>query len=387
MKGRRISLAVLSVLFAALVVTIGVIDAINGTLSNFGFYKTIGDYSDTIIDNDSLKNVFLNVNGIFGSFIDLKGYYNDIGIYIDDDYYIYSPAKETTTDYEVRQTLALKEYLDKKGINLIYVNEPTKYLDDHFFSETFGTISYSNRNTDKFLQRISEAGINVVDLREDIRNEGLDVKEMFYRTDHHWTVDTGFWAAKKIVACLNRYSGYDVDLSLYDKDRYIVRKWEKCWIGEQGTKAYNNNMPADDFTNIAPSFPTSFYFRERDEDGDFSSFYDDYMYNQPDTLFKKFGSWHYSYSLLDAVNKNVDKGKVLLICDSYAYVCEPFMALAVNRIDSIILRELDFDVHEYLEKDSDYDTVIVCYTQSMIGAHDDPESDNYKMFTFDKNLS
>ncbi|MBP5604031.1 MAG: hypothetical protein J6X60_00595, partial [Ruminiclostridium sp.] len=78
MKGRNISQVVLSVVFAALVVTIGVIDAVNGTLSNFGFYRSVETFSDSIIDNEALKNVFLNVNGIFGTFIDLKGYYNDI---------------------------------------------------------------------------------------------------------------------------------------------------------------------------------------------------------------------------------------------------------------------------------------------------------------------
>ena len=29
-----------------------------------------------------------------------------------------------------------------------------------------------------------------------------------------------------------------------------------------------------------------------------------------------------------------------------------------------------------------YDAVIVCYAPFMIGAHDDPDSDNYKMFRF-----
>ena len=44
--------------------------------------------------------------------------------------------------------------------------------------------------------------------------------------------------------------------------------------------------------------------------------------------------------------------------------------------DSFSLRQLIID--------NKYDTVLICYAQFMIGAHDNPGSANYKMFTFDK---
>ena len=96
--------------------------------------------------------------------------------------------EKTSTDYEVQQMTDFKNYLDSKGIRLLYVNEPAKYIDDAYYTEQFGGESYLNRNADLFLQRISEAGIESLDLRDCIAEEGLDPMSLFYRTDHHWTV-------------------------------------------------------------------------------------------------------------------------------------------------------------------------------------------------------
>lgn len=74
---------------------------------------------------------------------------------------------------------------------------------------------------------------------------------------------------------------------------------------------------------------------------------------------------------------------MLLLGDSYAQVTEPFLSLSVHEIDSLILRSCDedFDLHQYIIENG-YDTVVICYAQFMIGAHDNPESANYKMFSF-----
>ena len=71
--------------------------------------------------------------------------------------------------------------------------------------------------------------------------------------------------------------------------------------------------------------------------------------------------------------------------DSYAMVTEPFLSLGVNQIDFLILRNTDddFSLREYI-LENQYDTVLICYAQFMIGAHDNPQSANYKMFSFDK---
>ena len=190
------------------------------------------EYADTLWQRQKL----LDLHGAAAKILHMQGYYSDLGIYVTDDGRIVSPYAQTSTDYEYGQLLSLKQELDQKGIRLIYVNEPTKYTDDHFFAEQFGVESYSNRNADLFLQRIRKAGVPVVDLREALAEEGMQAEELFYRTDHHWTVPGGFWATRKIAEALNQYCGYHIDLSVYDASRYSFTSWKNCWIMKEASE-------------------------------------------------------------------------------------------------------------------------------------------------------
>ena len=212
------------------------------------------------IDFDTQTRIFLMLNGLIIKAFDLKDLYNDLGIYITDEKYIVSPNNETAADYETDQINRLKQYLDERDIDLVYVNLPTKYTDDNMFFENFGKASYSNRNADLFLQRISSSGIKSLDLRDNIVSENMNVEEMFFRTDHHWTPQTALWAAGKIASFLNERAGYNFDMDLYDPSKYIAKTWHDCWTGEQGRKMSSLYIGRDDFTAVVPNFPTSFDF-------------------------------------------------------------------------------------------------------------------------------
>ena len=380
MNKQNISKIVLAGAFAVLTAVILTADVLNGTLTDPNKLRQVSGLSDHLINNSTFEKFFMNINGTFSGVIDMKNYFNNIGIYVTEDRYIMSPSARTSTDYEVGNVIALKEYLDKKGIDLIYVNQPTKYLDDESFFEYFGADTYSNRNADLFLKRISEAGVNCIDLRDELKNDGMDVKNMFYRTDHHWTTSTGLWAAGKIAGALNRYSGYDIDLSLYDPEKYTFETYKECWVGEQGTKLSEAFTGRDDYTVVTPDFPTSFRSSEFEGERSFDGLV---LYRTPEEIMSAdaYISHHYFYYLLPLINNNVDHGKVLMLCDSYAHVCEPFLALGVSEIVPKVLRYTDTKVPEMIES-GDYDTVLICYAQFMIGAHDDEDSSNYEMFNF-----
>lgn len=85
------------------------------------------------------------------------------------------------------------------------------------------------------------------------------------------------------------------------------------------------------------------------------------------------------------VNQNVERGKLLLLCDSYGYVVVPFLSRAIHEITTVIMRNFDGDLLQLIQ-DNDYDAVVVMYAGFMIGAHDNPSSANYKMFAFDPSL-
>lgn len=344
---------------------------------------TMDNISTEYMNSFWQRRHFIDLNGEMAKLLRIRGYFSDEGIYVADGGYILSPDAKTSTDYEFEETMKLYAYLQKKGIHLIYVNEPTKYLDDSIFSKSFGTDSFSNQNTDLFLERIAKEGIPTLDLRAELAGDGMEIRDMFYRTDHHWTTRSGLWAAKKIAEKLNSCCGYAIDTSIYDERNYSFKKWSQCWLGEQGRKIGASYTGLDDYVEIKPKFKTSFTFKYSEEwkDGPFDQFINESVYDTGADIYNTM-SWHYSYDQPSVINHNVKKGKTLVLGDSYEQVVVPFLALGVSELDALILRNYEGSLIEYIEA-GDYDTVLICYAQFMIGAHDDPQSANYKMFTFD----
>lgn len=346
---------------------------------------------NTLLNKLPYKNTMIELSGIALKTANTRSYYNvSNGINITTDGYNVGCYGRTSTDYEVQQMVEFKKYLDSKGIRLLYVSEPTKYIDDAYYEEQFGGESFINRNTDLFLQRISDAGIDYLDLRDNIKEEGIDPSSLFYRTDHHWTVPASLWASKTIAQKLNTDYNYQIELSKYDESNMDTVKYQNCWLGEQGKKVAKSYIGLDDYTMMKPSYETEYEIKDSQGNitaaGDFGIFVNTDVYDletDPYTM----GSWHYSYNNFKysfICNQRVKEGKALVLGDSYTNSMIPFLSLGIHEVEVIIPRELadDESVRNYVEA-GEFDTVIVAYAQFMIGAHDNPQNANYKMFTLD----
>ena len=327
----------------------------------------------------------IDLTGIMAKALRMQGYYSDEDIFITDGGYILDCSAKTTTDYEVEQTVSLRDFLAENGIPLLYVNEPTKYTDDAVFTDAFALESFSNRNMDKFLSRIREAGVNAIDLRDNLREEGLDVRDLFYRTDHHWTVPAGLWASRIMAEGLNEYCGYSIDLSLFDPENFEAREWKACWLGEQGRKAGKTRVGLDDYTELKPKFETNYTFKGVGMlyDGSFDRFIDEWVFDPARDVYEN-NSWHHAYNRINCINNDAEKGKLLILGDSFTAVTHCFLSLGIREVDSLILRDHDasFDLRNYI-LDNGYDAVLVAYAQFMVGGHDNPASSSCRMFTFE----
>ena len=68
---------------------------------------------------------------------------------------------------------------------------------------------------------------------------------------------------------------------------------------------------------MKPDFPTSFDFGTASDKTGFDGFFEEPVkdiYKAPDSH----ASWHNLYKKRSVKNKNVDHGKILLVCDSYS---------------------------------------------------------------------
>lgn len=349
---------------------------------------TSSQVSMDFLNNLYSKNQLCEFNGSMAkklSFIDF--YKNTGGIRLSNGY-VAGVYEQTSTDYEIQQMSELKKFCDSEGVKLLYVNEPTKYIDDTVIEEQLGLKSYINQNTDLFLSRLNDIGVNYIDLRDNIRAEGKDSFSMFFRTDHHWTPESGKWAAKIIAEELNNDYGYKIDTAIYDDSNYTFTEYKDAWLGEQGKLLSEAYVGLDDYTCIEPKFNTD-YTINGVLNGTFSETMidkDNYLTGDLETIYAC-PSWHYSYmrsGINTSVIKNnlVEEGKILVLGDSYEQVTSPFLSLAVNEVQTLVLRDYYGSLQEYI-KQNDIDTVIVAYASFMIGAHDTPGNANYDMFNFE----
>lgn len=396
-KNNNLIQKVISIIFVIVLVLGFLKNSSCTTINSFATYLKQQNYDaeDAIsvsgIETDYTSSMWkhkdlINLNGLLANKLNIHGLYSDMGMYVTDDNYIVSVSPYTTTDYEVDETIAFRDYLEANGINLLYVNEPTKYINDDLFKREFGIETYSNRNMDLFMKRINEAGVHAIDLRDNIKKDRINVFNLFYRTDHHWTTPAGLWATKIMAEGLNKYCKYNIDTSVFNEENYIRTDWNECWLGEQGRKMAQTYVGLDDYTELKPDFETNYTFKNGDGttyDGTFDSFVNETVYNTENDVYEN-NSWHYSYNRINCINNNIENGKVLIIGDSYDYVTQPFLSLQVHEVDSLILREYDnsFNLRDYIISNG-YDTVIIAYAQFMVGAHDNPSSANYRMFAFD----
>ncbi len=130
----------------------------------------------------------------------------------------------------------------------------------------YGMRDYSDENADRLLEELNKRQISVLDLRQNLDVEKIDKSDLFYKTDHHWSMKTCFTTFGVIAEAI--YGWTDLDLSRYtDIDEYTVYTQENSFLGSYGIKVGEYYAGKADFTVYAPSFDTDFTFRSYDHDG------------------------------------------------------------------------------------------------------------------------
>lgn len=355
----------------------------------FGTEENLSEIKSMYLDSFWKKGFWIDLNGTIAKTLNMKGYYSDKNIYVTDGQYTVGQYEQTSTDYEYQQMVDFSAYLDEKGIDLLYVSVPSRYGSDEAFLREFGVETYLNRNTDLFLERISEAGIAYIDLREEMKLAGLSEEDIFYRTDHHWNTESGLWATTIIAEELNEKYGFQIDMNLYAPERMEYQKYEECWLGEQGQVVGKSYVGLDDYTLIKPKYETDFTYTRwgNTEYGDFNIFLDETRCNSEMNVYDA-KSCYYTY-LYDGEagseiqNNQLTEGKVLILGESYSHVVSPFLALGIAETGTLVLRASECGAREYIEN-NEVDMVVMLYSPFMIGAHDNPESANYEMFNLER---
>lgn len=222
-----------------------------------------------------------------------------------------------------------------------------------------------------FISYLDAKGLDYLNIRELLENEGYTVNDVFYKTDHHWKTPFGFYAAHAIGDYLNDRYDWKLDVTALDEDKFTFTTYENLWLGETGrdlSKTWAGVL--DDFMQIMPNYETSIslYYPDGSEvSGDFSILIDDAGYDSDVDYYSY--SAHYSYargmgSQVTYHNNFADgNGKrILIIKDSFSVVVIPFLTLETSDVTVWDMREeAQTSLYQYIQ-DNDFDVVLMAYT-------------------------
>ena len=257
-------------------------------------------------------------------------------------------------------TIRFDEYLKNRGTVLVYANTP--YTSSKYDPQLpIGINDYGNDNCDRFLQMLKDAGVDTIDFRETMHDDGIDQYSMMYKTDHHWTTKAGLYAYGILEDYIVDKTGCDVDERISDIQNYTVTTYKKWHLGSRGQRTGIYYAGIDDFDLIIPNFDTSI----QNGAGTVGNM-QDLMINMEPLTNKDYTS-RYTYdsvlggSLGHFTNLDCKNDiKVLIITDSFGKAVAPYLAMGFAQIDYVYDADVSGVTPEFIES-MDPDVVIMMY--------------------------
>lgn len=292
-------------------------------------------------------------------------------------YYTYFTTEINDISAEAEKTKKLAEAVEDKDTRLLYVMPPAKYI--HGYTEFSTGIPYNmaNETADDFLNRLEGYGVDYIDLRDYLDESGIPMSEVFYNTDHHWKIQTAFWAASQFCDVLEERYGETLDPDDYykDKDNYNFITYDDIFLGSMGRKTGRFYTEVDDFTLIYPKFETNYNY-ENSISGDlqFTGRFEEALLATPvirqssqpfDT--DMYGMYLYGNPAFTHI-ENTEHPEGIRICiikDSFAVPFSAFTSLRCNTVDLIDPRFYEEDYYETI-KNGDYDYVVLMFSPENI---------------------
>ena len=215
----------------------------------------------------------------------------------------------------------------------------------------------ANQQTDWLLEHLAELGVDTLDLRESLHADGLNHYDCFYVTDHHWTMDTGLWAADVMAAELEERYGLAMDMSPLNPEKYEQRVWEDAFLGSQGRKVTLSYAHPEDFILPVPTFATDLHLTVPPWGSDFSGGFE-ILYNEsaiPSPDYYRSNSYGAvlmgDCPYLVVENKDHSEGPVVAVLrESFAIAPGPYLSLAAGEVHFIDARYYEGSVKALLEE-------------------------------------
>lgn len=279
-----------------------------------------------------------------------------------------------TFDAKPREIVrSIGDYLELE-VPILYVQPPTKFIEG--YTEFPPTLhDKTAANVAQNLALLAEAGVPWLDLRAAAAADGLDREHMFYRTDHHWRVETAFWAVGRTVAEAERLWSWQLDPEGYytDLTNWRQTEYRQNFLGSQGRRVGRFYGGLDDFTLLVPDFDTRFRLEKKlhtgqleVSQGSFEEVILDKSLLEAESVYtNRYGAyWGADYPTVLADNLLIgEEGlSVMIIKDSYSLPYGAFLATMVDKLYMVDLRYFAIDGLAQYIREVQPDLILIMYS-------------------------
>ncbi|MCI1954953.1 MAG: DHHW family protein [Oscillospiraceae bacterium] len=259
-------------------------------------------------------------------------------------------TKDKTSSEETKQTAdhiaGLSQYCSEAGIRFLYVQPPAK-VSKYDPEIPDGAENYENQNYDALLGELQKLGIPALDLRAQIDAENLDHYSLFYRTDHHWKVESALWACGEIAERLNTIYSCGLDVTKTDKNLYRTKIYRDWFLGSAGRRVSLGCAKPEDFSILLPNFKTALNIRVPNAEINKTGKFEDVIYNKQVLETKDYynlscyESQLYGNQPLTQIKNEENPGgpKILVLGDSFSLAMVPYLSLTAGETDLIDFRQ------------------------------------------------
>lgn len=264
----------------------------------------------------------------------------------------------------VKRTEALKNGLKDESVKFAYIMPPDKYYKG-YTSLPYGIpYNYANETADSFLDLLKQNNIDTIDLRENLAESGIEPKDLFFKTDHHWKTETAFWEFGQLANTLkNKYGANIQDIDFYtNKDNYNFITYKDSYVGSMGRKTGIPYSGVDDFTLIYPKFNTdyTYYSKTGEQETNLKGRFEEALitispFRTTKGVYALEGDKYSSYlfgnqGIVHVVNKKVPNGpKILFVKDSYTVALAAFLSTVCSDIYMVDPRYYTGSIPEYID--------------------------------------
>ena len=340
--------------------------------SRSGVPLTTEAVSEGLSDNVPYKDEFITLNG---DIQEAMGQRVSNGVAESDGYFALSYDRIDNAGYIADNITALKDYAEKRGIPFVFVATPYK-AEMPDFIYPLSVSDYTAENAEDVNSRLIAAGVDFLDLHEYVKT-----KADYYRTDHHWRIETALRMSGVVAQRLEKYGVAEKsDIEYYsDADNYEYRHATDTYLGSLGRKAGAGFTGYDEFTYVLPKYDTSVRYRHVkggetvvDKSGTFeqalisdpaeSDYYCSYLNN--------------SYCEMIIHNNLCANGKrLLMVSDSYGRPLAAFLSAYFSEVKNVDTQKDRYNgsIYELIDEYSP-DAIILCYNSILYSA---PEAFNF----------